>query len=275
MMPAPSPVFDSHGKIVSYISINRDVTHETELQNQLNQSQKMEALGKLASEVAHDFNNVLHAVGNYAQLILRYVADGEKIKAYSEIIVKNVNHATLLTRQLADFGRKSSPENQWLNPNDKITETHQMLGALVDDDIEIALTLAPEIRRIKVDPTQFGQVIMNLVVNAKDALPNGGEIKIKTQNIEISRPLMHQGWNIKPGSYIQVSVADTGTGIESALIPHIFEPFYTGKERGKGTGLGLAIVYGFIKQVEGDIKVSSARGQGTTFDLFIPAGNSE
>ena len=254
--------------------IARDVTERKFLEDQLRQSQKMEAIGQLAGGVAHDFNNLLTAINGYSSLALQRIEGNASVKTYLEEIKKAGDRAANLTRQLLAFGRKQILQPLPLNLNDAVTDMNKMLRRLIGEDIQFSAKLATDVKRVKADPGQIEQVLVNLVVNARDAMPRGGSLTIETANAELSREYASRHVGVSAGAYVVLAVSDTGTGMEEEVKRHIFEPFFTTKEKGKGTGLGLSTVYGIVKQSGGNISIYSEPNQGTTFKVYLPALDS-
>jgi len=262
-----SPVeTDQGGRITCII---RDITERKHLEEQLRQSQKMEALGRLAGGVAHDFNNLLTIIGGYAQMLLGSFKARHPARRDLESIMEAANRASALTRQLLAFSRRQVVQPKVLDLNRLILRMHRMLHPIIGEDIALELELQKNLGKVKADPGQIEQVVMNLVVNARDAMPNGGRITIQTC---LSR------WEegeappvpLPPGCYVTLAVSDTGQGMDEETLSHIFEPFFTTKTRSKGTGLGLPMVYGIVKQSGGEVEVSSRLGQGSVFRIFLP-----
>src|SRR5581483_9791363 len=266
-----SAVRDRAGNVVNYVAVKKDVTHEIQLEDQLRQSQKMEAIGQLAGGVAHDFNNLLTAINGYSSLALQRIDGNSQIKSYLEEIKKAGDRAANLTRQLLAFGRKQILQPVPLNLNDIVTDMNKMLRRLIGEDIELIARLDTEVRTIKADPGQVEQVLVNLVVNARDAMPTGGSLTIETANIELDSNYAGKRIGVAPGRYVMLAISDTGTGMNEAVRARIFDPFFTTKEKGKGTGLGLSTVYGIVKQSGGNVWVYSEEGRGTTFKVYLPA----
>lgn len=244
-------------------------------QDQLRQAQKLEAVGRLAGGIAHDFNNLLTIIGGYSDLLLKSPTldddDREKINEVDEA----AQRAGTLVRQLLAFSRKQVLQPQVLDPNGLVKGIGKMLHRLIGEDIEIVTRLNPDVGRINVDPGQFEQVLFNLAVNARDAMPNGGKITIVTQKVELDQAYADLHIAVKPGPYVMLAVSDTGTGMNRETQQHIFEPFFTTKEIGKGTGLGLSTIYGIVKQSGGNIWVYSEIGKGTTFKIYLPRVEGE
>jgi len=251
------------------ISIFRDMTEQKALERQLRKSQRMDAIGQLSGGIAHDFNNLLTVMIGHSELLEERLARSESSLRSVEEIKKAGTHAASLTRQLLAFSRQQVLEQRVLDLNGIITDLEKMLQRLIGENIEFKTVLEPELGRVKADPGQMQQVIMNLVVNSRDAMPNGGKLVIRTANAEIE-PNFKGDPNLAPGPYVLLEITDTGVGMDPGTQAHIFEPFFTTKEVGKGTGLGLSTVYGVVKQSSGYIAVQSAVGRGTTFSIYLP-----
>ncbi len=248
------------------IGMAEDVTGQKQLEDQLRQSQKLEAIGRLAGGVAHDFNNMLTAIGGYTVFALEHADDGTPLRADLEEIRKATDRATLLTRQLLAFSRKQVLQPELLNLNGIVLELESMLRPLIGEDIVLRTQLDPALGPIEADPGQLHQVVMNLVVNARDAMPNGGDITIETANADVTEAGDDA---IEPGRYVTLTVRDAGEGIDEPTLGQIFEPFFTTKESDKGTGLGLATVYGIVKQSGGYVAVESELGVGSAFVIYL------
>lgn len=247
-----------------------DVTEKWLLERQLRMAQKMEAVGRLSGGIAHDFNNLLGVIIGYSQVLKRTLPPGTPFLEHAEEIEKAGQRAASLTRQLLAFSRQQVLAPAVLNINTLISEMEKMLPRLIGEDIEIVIALDPAIGRVKADHGQLEQVVMNLAVNARDAMPDGGKVIITTTNVVLDEAWTRSHPGSKAGDFVMLSVADTGTGIDSETLAHIFEPFFTTKERGKGTGLGLATVYGVVKQSGGYVWVESVLGKGAAFEIYLP-----
>jgi signal transduction histidine kinase len=247
-----------------------DVTDQRALQAQLLQSQKMEALGRLAGGVAHDFNNVLTVIEGYGELLSDRFAPGDPDRSLVDEIRKAAEHAASLTRQLLSFSRRVVVDVQILDLNARIAQSEEMLRRLAGEDVELVVDLQPGLGRVRVDAAKLDQVLLNLVVNARDAMPRGGRIAIETADVELDGSDAACHPELHPGPYVRVTVRDGGEGIDPEVMPRIFEPFFTTKDQGKGTGLGLSTVYGIVKQFSGSVAARSESGLGATFEVYLP-----
>ena len=247
-----------------------DVTERRILERQLQMAGKMEAVGRLSGGIAHDFNNLLGVIIGYSQLLKRKLDPGSALLEPAEEIEKAGQRAASLTRQLLAFSRQQILTPAVLNLNDLVLDMAKMLPRLLGEDIAVATSLSADLGMVKADQGQLEQVIMNLAVNARDAMPDGGKLRVETANVELDQAYAWQHAGAKPGHYVMLALTDSGTGIDAETLAHIFEPFFTTKEVGKGTGLGLATVYGVVKQSGGYIWVDSKPGQGATFQIFLP-----
>ena len=272
-----SLIRDPEGKPIGFRGISRDVTErkreeeeKVALIDQLRQSQKMEAIGRLAGGVAHDFNNLLTVIKGYCQLSLAEMKESTPIRDALEVINKATEKAADLTRQLLAFSRRQIMEVRVLDLNALLQNLDKMLRRIIGEDIELVTLLGEDLGRVKADPGQIEQVVMNLAVNAKDAMSKGGKLIIETANAELDEAYAHAHVAVTPGRYVMIAVSDTGTGMTPEVRDRVFEPFFTTKGKGKGTGLGLATVYGIVKQSNGNIWVYSEPGKGTAFKIFLP-----
>jgi signal transduction histidine kinase/CheY-like chemotaxis protein len=255
-------------------NLQKTENEQKQLEQRLRQAHKMEAVGRLAGGVAHDFNNLLMIVNGHCELLSDRIPAGEPSRNNIEQIQKAADRAVSMTRQLLAFSRMQVLEPRVIDLNAVIADMGKMLARLIGEDIEYAFTPDPKLVSVKADPGQIGQVIMNLVVNSRDAMPKGGSITVRTRNAVLDRDEARKRDPMQPGEYGLLSVTDTGHGMDEETKAHIFEPFFTTKEVGKGTGLGLATVYGIVKQSGGFIWVESAPGKGTTFEIYLPHGNA-
>jgi two-component system, cell cycle sensor histidine kinase and response regulator CckA len=239
-------------------------------EDQLRQAQKLEAVARLAAGVAHDFNNILTAISGHSEMLLRQLDAEDARRKNAEQIEKCAYLAAAITRQLLTFSRKQAIEPRVLKINDVIRNVEKMLRRLIGEDVELCTTLDAAAGQIKADPSQLEQVIMNLAVNARDAMPTGGKIVIATANATVEQNRLKEVAALNPGEYVVLSVTDTGTGMTEEVKGHLFEPFFTTKPQGKGTGLGLATCFGIVKQSSGHIELDSESGKGTTFRIYFP-----
>ncbi len=265
-----TPVVDPAGEIVGFISNDRDITERRMLEEQLLHAQKMEAVGKLAGGVAHDFNNLLMVISSYAELLSEGVAADSKAKHQAAEILTAARRAAGLTQQLLAFSRKQVLSPAILDLNAVIEDFSRMLPRLIGEDIRVVVKAGNALWKVKVDPMQAEQVIMNLAVNARDAMPLGGQLTLETANVHLDEEYARRHLGTVAGDYVLLAVSDTGCGIAPEILPHIFEPFFTTKEQGKGTGLGLPTVYGIVKQSGGSVWVYSEVGHGTAVTVYLP-----
>ena len=272
-----SLIVDKGGKPRALMAVLRDITERkraememTGLQEQLHQSQRMEAIGQLAGDIAHDFGNLLSIIKGYTNLSFHTLKEDDPLQENIKEIQKATERATALVRQLLDFSCHQVMEMKVLDLNTLLRNLDKMLHQVISEDIKLVMRLAEDLGRVKVDPKNIEQVILNLVVNARDAMPSGGKLFIETANVELDKAYARIHIPTKPGSYVMLSVSDTGDGMTPEVKERIFEPFFTTKENGKGTGLGLSTVYRLIKQNRGNIWVYSKPEKGTTFEIYLP-----
>ncbi len=255
---------------VAYIIVARDVTEHRELEKQLLQAQKMEVIGRFTGGIAHDFNNYLTAIIGFSQLVSMKLKDNPELRQHIDTVIESAEKAAGLTRQLLAFSRRQVMRPEVINLNEIILDVSKLIKRIIGEDIELKLDLYPSLWNVKADPGQIEQVIMNLVSNARDAMPDGGILTIRTSNTFLDDEYARTHISVTPGEYVMLSVEDTGTGMTEDVKAHIFEPFFTTKELGKGTGLGLATVYGIVKQSGGNIWVYSEPGSGSIFKIYLP-----
>ena len=261
---------DAHGSATEVIGSLIDVTERVRLEGELRQAQKMEAVGRLAGGIAHDFNNLLTVIGGYGELMLQGLQVGDPLRAYVTGIRQAGERATQLTRQLLAFSRKQVLEPRVLDLNGVVTDIERMLQRLIGEDIRLATTLPSLPWLVKVDRGQMEQVLLNLVVNARDAMPDGGELRVSTAAVERTPEWCRQHPGFAPGRYVRLRVEDSGTGMTADVQARMFEPYFTTKREGKGTGLGLSTVFGIVSQSGGHILVESQPGRGTRCDVYLP-----
>jgi len=266
-----SPIRDKNGVIVNFVSVNRDVTQEVALEAQLFQAQKMEAVGTLAGGIAHDFNNLLQVIQGYTEVLQNDVGRNKSSLEALQKIHHSAKRGAELTRQLLTFSRKVQSERRPLDLNREVEQLKKLLERTIPKMIEIELYLSENPAVVSADPIQVEQAIMNLAVNAKDAMPEGGKIVIETERVRLDEHFCRTHLGARPGEYVLLSISDTGHGMNREILDHVFEPFYTTKDVGKGTGLGLAMVYGIVKNHEGYILCYSEVSTGTTFKIYLPA----
>ncbi|MEK7867730.1 MAG: PAS domain S-box protein [Planctomycetota bacterium] len=261
---------EESGELAEYLSVTRDISERKRLEADLLRSQKMEAIGRLAGGVAHDFNNLLTVITGYAELVLKALPEDSLHRRDLAEVKKAGDRAAALTRQLLAFGRNQSLQVRPIDLNAIVLEMERMLRRLIGEDVELSTQLATSVGEVKADPGQIEQVIMNLAVNARDAMPKGGRLSIETADVELDEVYARQHIGVKPGRYVMLAVSDTGRGMDAETQSHLFEPFYTTKGLGQGTGLGLSMVYGIVQQSGGHIWVYSEPGHGTTFRVYLP-----
>ena len=264
-----SPIHDAEGKVVGASTIARNITGQKKIEDQLRQSQKMEAVGRLAGGVAHDFNNLLGIISACSELLRHRVADNNL--EYLDNIREASKRGAALTRQLLAFSRRQPAQTQLLDLNERLKEMSKLLRPLLGDDLEIVLLPRSESAIIEADPGQLDQIVMNLAVNARDAMPRGGKLVVETGEFNFDESFAREHPEMTAGRFVMLAVSDSGIGMDEATRSRVFEPFFTTKETSRGTGLGLATVYGIVKQSGGHILVYSEPGMGTTFKLYLPS----
>ena len=270
-----SPVRDARGGIVNYVAVKRDVTRDLQIERHLVLSQRVEAIGQLAGGVAHDFNNLLTVIIGYSEILLGRIGEADPLRRYVREINRIADRAALLTQQLLAFSRRQILSPRVLGLNGIVAEMDQMLKRLIGEDVDFVTAFSPGLWTVKADPAQIEQVVMNLAVNARDAMPGGGRLTIETRNADLDERFAREHPPMQAGSYALLKVSDTGIGMDEATRARIFEPFFTTKELGKGTGLGLATVYGIVKQSGGFIWVDSRPGEGSAFSVYLPRVEAE
>ncbi len=265
-----APYRDSSGNTIGVIGISRDISDYKRMEERLRQSQKMEAIGTLAGGVAHDFNNILMVISGYSSVLSDALDTEPKLRGHVEQIQKAGERAASLTRQLLAFSRKQTIQPVPLNLNNVVTGVEKLLHRLIGENIVISTHLALELGTVMADAGQMEQVLLNLAVNARDAMPDGGKLYIETRNTVSEAAKTHGSSDGKPREYVELVVGDSGVGIDPSIQPHVFEPFFTTKASGKGTGLGLSTVYGIVQQAGGSVTFQSALGDGTSFRILLP-----
>ena len=266
-----SPLRNAIGEIVGASAIARDITGQKRAEGQLRQAQKMEAIGRLAGGVAHDFNNILGIINACTEFLRDRIDATAETSVYVENIRKAIERGTALTKQMLAFSRTSAVQPRILDLNERLREISKLLRPLLGDDVEILIVKRSPAAVVEADPGQLDQIVVNLAVNARDAMPRGGKLILETSTVNFDEDFAEQHQAMAAGKYVLLAVSDTGTGMDEATVSRIFEPFFTTKEAGKGTGLGLATVYGIVKQSAGQILVYSEPGQGTTFKIYLPS----
>ncbi|MCX7789258.1 MAG: PAS domain S-box protein, partial [Chloroflexaceae bacterium] len=264
------PITNEKGECTHFVSIQRDITEQLALEEQLRQAQRLEAVGQLTGGVAHDFNNLLTVMLGNAELLSEALADNPDLKPLAEMIGTAAQRGSALTQHLLAFARRQALDPRAVDVNRLITGMDGLIRRALGEHIEIRLMLAPALWRALVDPAQLESALLNLCINARDAMPAGGALTIETANVLLDQHYADRATEVTPGAYVLVAVSDTGLGIAPEHLPHVFEPFFTTKGQGKGSGLGLSMVYGFVKQSQGHVTIYSEPGQGTTVKLYLP-----
>jgi PAS domain S-box-containing protein len=261
---------NQEGRVSEILGVTRDVTERLQVEARLLQAQKLESVGRLAGGVAHDFNNLLTVINGYCDMLTSELPpDDASYEVVTEIRTAG-ERAAALSGQLLVLSRKQVVQTREVNLNDIIREVEKMLGRVIGEDIQLESALSPTLGCVLADPGQLHQILMNLVVNARDAMPNGGSLLIETMNLDLEQGFIGPHAEVQAGRYVQLKVTDTGTGMTQEVLSHLFEPFFTTKKAGEGTGLGLATVYGIVQQCGGSIWVYSQPGQGTNFTIYLP-----
>lgn len=261
---------DATGELNRFEGYIEDITEQSTLEQQVRQAQRLEAVGRLAGGIAHDFNNILVVIKLSTELMLGQITPESPLTKPLLQVLSAADRAAALTRQLLAFGRQQVMQARVININSVVSDISHLLQRIIGEDIHLLTSLSDDLQNTRLDPDQLGQVILNLAVNARDAMPGGGTLHIETANVRLDDAYTRTHPPVQPGPYVMLAVSDTGTGIDKAILPRIFDPFFTTKELGKGTGLGLSIVYGIVKQIGGYIWVYSEPGEGTTFKLYFP-----
>jgi hypothetical protein len=264
-----APLRDAGGDVSGLVAVIADVTRRRDLEVQLHLTQRLESLGRLAGGIAHDFNNLMTAILGTSQMLIQDLADDARAEQAMEIR-EAAQRAATLTKQLLAFSRRQVLQPEVLDLNALVHDLEKMLRRLIGEHVELRTRLAPDLGPVRADPGQLEQVIVNLAINARDAMPSGGTLTIETANTHLADPPPGEQPQVVPGEYVMVTVSDTGVGMDAATRARVFEPFFTTKERGRGTGLGLATVYGIVKQSGGYIWVTSAAGEGAVFRTYLP-----
>ncbi len=272
---AAYPIKDEKGEVTEFVHVCRDISEHKRLEEKFLQAQKMESVGRLAGGVAHDFNNMLTGIIGFSELAMAQMGPDDPLRFYFQEIKKQGDRAADMTKKLLAVSRKQVLERKNVDLNRVINDTEKFLTRVIGEDVSLEVIAAPRVHTTYVDPGQFEQVLLNLCTNARDAMPGGGKLTIRTRNVALDGAYCRLHDDCEPGDYVEVSVSDTGTGMTAEVKNHLSEPFFTTKERGKGTGLGLATVYGIVKQHGGLIEVQSEPGKGTTFALYFKAVSAE
>jgi signal transduction histidine kinase/ActR/RegA family two-component response regulator len=265
-----APLREGTGAVRGSVMVVADITDRKRLEEQIQQAQKMEAVGRLAGGVAHDFNNLLTVITGYCQMLLDRLEPSDTAYEDMQQVLRAADRATTLTKQLLAFSRKQIVQPKVIDLHGLLHEMDHILKRLLGEDIELHVEAAPNLGKVRVDPGQLEQVIINLAVNSRDAMPKGGKLIIELRNADIDPQFVARHLAVEPGPYVLLAVTDTGIGIPPDVQQHLFEPFFTTKEKGRGTGLGLSTSYGIVKQNRGEILVYSEVGIGTTFKIYLP-----
>ena len=274
VLETATPVRDGDGELVAFRGTLHDVTERRELEEQLRQAQKMEAVGRLAGGVAHDFNNLLTAINGYSELLLRRFPAEDPARREAEEIHRSGRRAAELTRQLLALSRRQVLSPRTLDLNRALADMERLLRRVLGEDLDLGIALGASPAAVRCDPGQLEQVVLNLAVNARDAMPDGGRLEIATRNLLVDDAAARRHPGMQAGHYLEMRVTDTGVGMPADVLEHIFEPFFTTKERGKGTGLGLSTVYGIVRQSGGQVEATSRPGEGSTFRVLLPLADS-
>ena len=264
------PVSDDNGDLLYFEVLAEDVSHRRGIEHRLRHVQKMEAIGRLAGGIAHDFNNVLGVITGYSEMLLDKLASDEKLAPLVTHVLKATEHGATLTRQLLAFSRQQVLDSRVINIQEHIKGIEDLLRRVLGEDIRLSVEAGDRPVHVRADPTQLEQVIMNLVVNARDAMPDGGRLAVEISDVQLDNEYCRHNPDARPGNYARIAITDSGCGMSPEVLARIFEPFFTTKESGKGTGLGLATVYGIVKQSAGHVSVYSEVGYGTTFKVYLP-----
>jgi PAS domain S-box-containing protein len=270
LIASGGPICDGENHTIGAVMVYRDVTEARQIERQLRQSQKLDAIGQLTGGVAHDFNNILTVITGTIDILSDGLTDRPSLGAIAKMIDEAAARGAGLTQQLLAFARRQPLEPRAINPNALVREAARLLRPTLGEHIEIESMLEPDAWHAIADLSQLNTALLNLAVNARDAMPDGGKLTLETENVVLDQAYAQSNPDVKPGCYVMIAVSDTGHGIPPALIDKVFEPFFTTKDVGKGTGLGLSMVYGFVKQSGGHIKVYSEVGHGTTIKIYLP-----
>jgi signal transduction histidine kinase/CheY-like chemotaxis protein len=269
------PIRDRSGQITGAVVVYRDVTETRETERQLQQAQKMEAVGELTGGIAHDFNNILTVITGTIEILADAVADKPGLAAVAKMIDEAAGRGADLTQRLLAFARRQPLQPREIDVNTLVIDATKLLRPTLGEHIEIKTALAGDLKAALVDPHQLSSALLNLAINARDAMPEGGKLMLETSNVHLDENYAKANSEVQPGDYVLIAVSDTGEGIPADIRDRVFEPFFTTKEVGRGTGLGLSMVYGFIKQSGGHIKIYSEVGHGTTIKLYLPKASAE